>query len=206
MEIQRHMPRRPPIRIKSRISVNLLEGAKLLGISKSLLYLRVQEGTVHVTGRPMHYRISRLELDEYAHYCSMEDMDHIQYVGDYAYIGHPLNRYAAIRDLPRAPYFHYFVSRAHGYDGGMYITPVNIKALEYTELEFVCGGLFRYNQMVMRHRPESLRRQVILCYDKKTRILAEELKTKADRKYPGVITLSPMSYVCRIKYQELVND
>ena len=92
-----------------------------------------------------------------------------------------------------------------GYDGTMYLSPQAIRLSTLPELEFVCRNIFRYNQIVRRHRPFAKLRHVVLGCDSATRAKAENIQRVINNRYPECVVLVPFQHLYRVKRRETSN-
>lgn len=167
------------------------DAAEYLGRSCRSIMREIAAGSIHATtvGK------LRISFHEMAEADLPEETQ--QSAASFAYIGAPLG------ELKGAHIYAASVASLlelyPGFDGSLYLSPAGIGTLEERDLEFVARDIFRYNQMVIRHRPFCAQRHVYLGYDAGSRETAENLRHTMERKYPNVVALMPFEYLYRIK-------
>lgn len=84
------------------------------------------------------------------------------------------------------------------FDGTVYIAEQCLYRIKEEDLRLVCARAYRYNELIKRYRPRSIKRHVVLCVDERS-TRAKRLKTTLDKLYPGVVLIAPIFHVFTIK-------
>lgn len=149
-------------------------------------------------------RISYAELWEYGRILGLE-MWHTPVPSFCAFIGTPLWQLGQEEGIASATAVTRCLHLYSGYDGTMYLSPQAIRLSTLPELEFVCRNIFRYNQIVRRHRPFAKLRHVVLGCDSATRAKAENIQRVINNRYPECVVLVPFQHLYRVKRRETSN-
>ena len=175
----------------------------MLDIPKTILYEEIHKGLINVTSYRGAMRISFREMREYGATNGVEYW-HLPDGGEYGFIGLAFRNIAQKKNSLYCHDIHTFYRNHRGFDGAVYIAPSAYINAKPGLLEFVCRGLFRYNQLVIRRRPFSKRRFLFLCFtDNKTKKRAETIRERLEERYPGIVRLESLEYVRQVSSRSI---
>lgn len=186
--------RRSRRRSVNKVSLPVQDASEYLNRSLRSVMREVTSGCLHVT-TSSDLRISFHEMAEYE---LPEETQ--QSAASFACIGTPFGELKGSH--PYAASLSSFQERFPGFDGTLYLSPAIVRAASPEDLEFAARDIFRYNQMVMRHRPFCAHRHIYLGYDAGSKETAEILRHTMERRYPNVVAAAPFEYLYRIKSHE----
>lgn len=167
-----------------------------MALGKTKVYDSVRDGELHVTTpteSDSHMKVSYHELHEYMRWQG-KPLWSVEDTPDSIYVGNAFRKYWKDKKYSCPPSVNKLGIWYPGFDGSVYIGPDALSMTNVDEVKRIAMDLFRYNQIMVRHRPFTHRRRIHLCYDDKNRAKVDEMARVINNSYPNTVITERFEY------------